>query len=231
MTVISKRVKERREALNLSQSELARRVGEKPQTIQKLEAGIVRRPRYIIELAKALSVSVDWLTGSENFTKIENIDADQAKAVESPQPPVILPALDEMPRDVPVLGTAKGGLSGSFLLNEGDPIDWVRRPPGIMKARNVYSLYVEGTSMAPRFAEGELVYAHPGRKVKVGDYVIVQQAQGDHKPNVAFIKKLKRRTASKIVLEQSNPKATIEMPVKTVESIHLILTMNDLFGV
>ena len=99
-----------------------------------------------------------------------------------------------------------------------------------MKASDIYSIYVEGDSMADRFLPGDLVYAHPHRKINIGDYVIVQQQTGDGQTE-AYIKKLKRRTASKVVLEQTNPPETLEMPEKSILSMHLILTMNDLMGV
>lgn len=236
MAGIDKRTKALREQFGLSQSEMARRCGEKPQTIQKLEAGTVQRPRYILELAKVLKTTPDWLlkgTGEKprNLPQIKTFDSGQESAVKSPQPPVSLPPLEEMPRDVPVLGTARGGSRGAFELNHGDPIDFVRRPPGISGAKDVYCIYVEGNSMTPRFQEGELVYVHPGRKIKVGDFVIIEQKDSGDKPAKAFIKKLKRRTETKLVLQQFNPTAVIEMPMKTIKSLHLILTMNDLFGV
>ena len=173
----------------------------------------------IIKLADFLNIDLALLTNSRH-----------ANAQKKPQSPPILPPLEEMPRDVPVLGTARGGRKGSFLLNDGEPIDWVRRPPGIMKASDIYCIYVEGDSMADRFLPGDLVYAHPHKKAKIGDYVIVQQQTRDGQTE-AYIKKLKRRTASKVFLEQTNPPETLEMPEKTIVSMHLILTLNDLMGV
>lgn len=64
---ISERVKNKRILLNLTQSELAEAVGTTQQSIEQLESGKTKRPRFLPELAKALSCSVDWLvTGREN---------------------------------------------------------------------------------------------------------------------------------------------------------------------
>lgn len=223
---IGERVRRVRQERGLSQEQLAELCGAKQQSIQALEKGEVHRPRYIMELAKALGVNGDWLVHGEGPTG----NSHYPNAQNPPQSSPILPPLEQMPRDVPVLGTARGGRKGSFLLNEGEPIDWVRRPPGIMKAKDIYSIYVEGDSMADRFLPGDLVYVHPHKKVKIGDYVIVQQQTRDGQTE-AYIKKLKRRTASKVFLKQTNPPETLEMPEKTIVSMHLILTLNDLMGV
>jgi len=59
--------------------------------------------------------------------------------------------------DIPVMGTARGGSEGSFLLNMGEAIDWVRRPPALEGKVGLYAIYVEGDSMSPRFYAGERV--------------------------------------------------------------------------
>lgn len=61
MAGIAERVARRRQQLGLSQSALARRLNVKPQSIQQLENGQVARPRYMLELARALGVDAEWL--------------------------------------------------------------------------------------------------------------------------------------------------------------------------
>lgn len=58
---IGERVKSKREALNLTQVELAARIGTSQQSIEQLEGGKTKRPRYLPELSVALDVTVDWL--------------------------------------------------------------------------------------------------------------------------------------------------------------------------
>lgn len=65
MTIAS-RVKSRRESLDITQAELAENVGTSQQSIEQLENGKTKRPRYLPELAKELGVTVDWLlSGTE----------------------------------------------------------------------------------------------------------------------------------------------------------------------
>lgn len=61
MNSLAKRLRYAREQAGLSQSGLARRVGIRPQAIQFIEAGEVRRPRNTVEIAMALGVSAEWL--------------------------------------------------------------------------------------------------------------------------------------------------------------------------
>lgn len=61
MTSIGKRAKERREELELSQTEVGDACGVTQQAIEKLEAGEVRRPRYLDDLAEKLLTTKQWL--------------------------------------------------------------------------------------------------------------------------------------------------------------------------
>lgn len=61
MDTLAKRLRYARERGGLTQSELARRVGLRPQAVQFIEAGHVRRPRSLVELAQVLGVNAGWL--------------------------------------------------------------------------------------------------------------------------------------------------------------------------
>lgn len=61
MNKLSERVKTRRIELNLTQSELAEMVGLKQQSIQQIESGLIKRPRFIVEIAKVLHCDPTWL--------------------------------------------------------------------------------------------------------------------------------------------------------------------------
>lgn len=58
---IAARLRYAREARRLSQSQLARSLGLRPQTVQAIEAGLVERPRALLDLARALEVRPEWL--------------------------------------------------------------------------------------------------------------------------------------------------------------------------
>lgn len=67
---LAQRLRDTREAAGLSQSALARAVGIKPQTIQSIEAGKVKRPRHLLEIANALKVSGAWLSGGVGVNEV-----------------------------------------------------------------------------------------------------------------------------------------------------------------
>lgn len=61
MDTLAQRLRYARERMGLSQSELARRTGLRPQAIQFIEAGRVQRPRNLLDLAQVLAVNPEWL--------------------------------------------------------------------------------------------------------------------------------------------------------------------------
>ncbi len=124
---------------------------------------------------------------------------------------------------IPVMGVGEGGGEGKSLWN-GEVVDYVARPPALSGAPSGYATYVIGTSMEPRYHPGELIYVHPGKPVTAGAYVLVQlkpPAEGD--PPLALIKRLVKKTATRVVLEQFNPPRQIEAAVRDVVSIHRIV--------
>ncbi len=150
--------------------------------------------------------------------------------------PEMLPYRDlrdfrSLDKDVPVFGTAAGAVEGAFQMNnDGSPIDTVRRPDSLIGAKNVYALYVQSDSMIPQYKPGDLIYVHPDRVAQIGDSVVVLVRYADVEDIQVFLKCLARRTARKLVLEQQNPKGTIEIETKYVQAIQRVMTTNELLG-
>ncbi|EBG1701768.1 helix-turn-helix transcriptional regulator [Salmonella enterica] len=69
MESISQRLKFKREEMNLSQTQLAELVGMTQQSLQAIEAGLTKRPRYIVELSSALNCDPHWLLYGENINQ------------------------------------------------------------------------------------------------------------------------------------------------------------------
>lgn len=147
-------------------------------------------------------------------------------------------------RDVPVVGTAHGGTmkfeteSGSVEVEEtlyeaGQIIDYVRRPPGIEARKDVFAVEFQGESMAPRYEPGDLGYVDPRRSPSIGDYVLVQlnEHHEEHTEVVAaLVKRLVRRGADWIELEQFNPPATFRVEKARIHSVLRIIPMRELLG-
>ena len=217
---IGERVKFARDKRGLSLPDLAREVSKYVpggsiawQTIQDLESGKSRGTKHVLAFAKALQVRPEWLNNEEG-----SMDAPGSSRLRE-----ITHAPSLEPDRIPVLGTAEGGEEGWALWN-GDVIDHVPRPPSLLGAPNAYACYVTGTSMEPRYHPGELIYVHPGKPVTIGSYVLVQaRPRAEGEPPRAVVKRLAKRLAMKLVLEQYNPPKTIEVQTKDVVSIHRIM--------
>jgi phage repressor protein C with HTH and peptisase S24 domain len=124
---------------------------------------------------------------------------------------------------MPIHGSAQGGSDGFFPWN-GQTSEFVSRPAYLSGVALAYALYVSGSSMEPRYLAGEHVHVHPGKPVTNGNFVVVQikpDSEGD--PPKAFIKRLVRRTATKVIFEQFNPPKEFDIKASDIISIHKIV--------
>ena len=69
---IAKRTKDKRIALGLTQSELATLASTTQQSIEQLESGKTKRPRFLPELAKALNSDLAWLLEGEEQPNVNS---------------------------------------------------------------------------------------------------------------------------------------------------------------
>jgi transcriptional regulator with XRE-family HTH domain len=199
---LGQRVKERRLALGLSQPQLAKRVGGITyQAIQQLEQG--GGTKHLVGIARAMGTTAEWLQDGDG-----------------PAPPRSIPRQASEP--IKVLGMAECGPDGWSLWN-GEVIDVADRPASLSGVRNAYAVYVVGTSMEPRYHPGEVVHIHPDKPLIVGGYVLVQRRGRKGEPPAAVIKRLAKRTGAKVVLEQFNPPALLEIKTTDIVSIHRVV--------
>lgn len=219
---------ELRAAAGLSLEDVATRAKTTRQQIHKLERG---ERRMTAEWAQRLApiFGADWqdLLG----LPVERKGFADGPLPDPGQPPA-LPPRQEMPRDVPVFGTAMGANGdGAFTINLTGQVDLVRRGPGIANSRGVFAIYVEGESMSPRFQPGELVYVDKHRPIRVGDDVVLVVAS----PNPgdaprSYLKRLVRRTADRWICEQFNPPKMVEFQVAALQEKFRVLTLNEVMG-
>ncbi|MBA5778222.1 helix-turn-helix transcriptional regulator [Stappia sp. F7233] len=219
-------------------SEAARALDVREPTYLSHENGTRGYGRQADRYARRFGVNVEWLLYGRGKGPDGTLHAAHAMEPQPlPQPamqPSERPPYDgAFSRDVPVIGTAAGSIIRKdfegMLIEE--PIEYVRRPPALTSARDLYAVYVTGESMEPEHGPGVLRFVHPHRQPLIGDTVIAVTRAHDDDPGQAYIKRLKKRTAEHLVLEQHTPHAFIEIPLKYVISLHKVLTTNELFGV
>lgn len=173
--------------------------------------------------------------------------ADSARPFAGP-----LPSLDDLMTkrgvaDLPVYGTALGAdldmtsTTGQIVaveqatLDMSEAVEFVRRPPGLVSRRDAYALIVAGSSMSPRYEDGEMLLVDPRRPPAPGQDVIVQMVDdsgqdGADRVVCVMVKRLVRRSASWIELEQFNPRVTFRLDMANVKAIHRVVTMTEMLG-
>lgn len=146
------RVKQRRLELGLTQAELADRAGISQQSVEAIEKGRTRKPRSIIELAKALQCDPVWLVVGGSIMPIAEINA----------------------KKVPLLSYVQAGLfkdAEQILDCEGN-YEYISVDDEI--GCNAFALRIEGDSMTPEFKEGDIVVIDPELEPYPGEFVFAK---------------------------------------------------------
>lgn len=107
---------------------------------------------------------------------------------------------------------------------------YVARPPVLQGVAEAYAIVAVGDSMYPRFGPGELAVADPRLHPRIGDDVVVQVGNGDGVVTGVLIKRLVRRSASFVELEQFNPAQRFRVDTAQVVRIHRLLTPAEMLG-
>ena len=76
--------------------------------------------------------------------------------------------------------------------------------------------------MEPRYHAGEIIYVHPDKPVTAGCYVFVQ-IRTKTEPDPRLIRRLAKKTRTKIVLEQFNPAKLSDIAVNDIVCMHRIV--------
>lgn len=224
------RIKERLDALGLSEREASLEATGSAGTIRNIRLGKSEDPRYstLEKLAKVMKVTPQWLqTGDDNAQLIEG-DGDVALIPGLDRPKLLTGA-----QSLPILGTAMGSIIHENFEGfrfDGAELGFTGRPPILANVPDAYALIVMGDSMYPMHPPGERRLVNPRWPTAPGNTVVVITKLWEDDPGQAYIKILRRRTQQSIVLEQLNPPATIEIPTRYVAGIHYVLSYDDLLG-
>jgi len=155
MADIGKRIKEQREAVGMTQEELANKLGYKNKsTIAKIEVGandIVQSK--VIEFANALNTTIAYLMGwDNNISPISNTTNDKKKGV-----------------TINVLGRVAAGIPIEAIENI---IDTEEISEDMAATGEFFGLQIHGDSMEPRICEGDVVIVRQQSDAESGEIVI-----------------------------------------------------------
>lgn len=219
-------------AKGMSQAEVAKALGVTGAQVSRWENGQSAISMKRIDALAALygvpgTFLIDWDTSiPTNAEPFEMEGASERRMVE----------------DLPIFGSALGAPKiiddvaiEQTTLNTGEVVQYAKRPIILDGRMDAYGLYVQGSSMEPVHLAGDLVLAETKRPARIGDDVIVylrpkdESDDGDRARSV-LIKRLVRRTASHIELEQFNPAMTFRVPAEDVLRIDRTLRLADLIA-
>ncbi|CAN7200873.1 helix-turn-helix domain-containing protein [Acidovorax sp. LjRoot118] len=199
---LSDRLKSAREALNLSQTELATRAKVSAGTIGNIEAGTRKNPRDLLSIASALCVRPEWLL---HGLEPRSYKDDQTENAGRPR----------VTRPTPVVGTAKMGDDGYYMelqhpVGHGDGfIDGYSSDP------EAYALRVKGDSMHPAIRHGSFVVVEPNGNCMPGEYVAIGLVGGQR-----MVKELIMERQDEVVIESVNGNHRRTLERAEIEWIH-----------
>jgi phage repressor protein C with HTH and peptisase S24 domain len=188
-------------AAGYSQKRLALEAGLKETAVRDILQGVSKNPKIdtLRAIADRLGVPVSSFTGEE-------------LPVEDP---------GDMPTGadlVPVYGYAAGSDGDVITLNAGEIMERAPRHANQSDARSAFAIRVRGSSMEPRYWQGELVYCVRKRPPKPGEDCVVELEGGE-----AFLKTYRQQTASELVCEQWNPNQPWKAPKAKVKALHAVV--------
>lgn len=221
------RVKSRVDALGLTISAVERMAFGANGTIRnwkRPDKAVLPRMDTLEILAPVLKTSAQWLMTGEGSQESLDHEAPDASLLTAS-------GRATMAMDVPVLGTAAGSYQEGAFQIHGGVIDYVRRPPSLINARDLYALYVEGSSMEPQFFPGDLIYLSPHKKPRHGDIVVAQCKRADHEPIEATLGVFLKKNDKALVIGKRNPEGEKQIDISRLESMHRVLSLNELLGV
>ncbi|ABQ68568.1 putative phage repressor [Rhizorhabdus wittichii RW1] len=201
-------------------------------------------PDGIRLLADYFGVSVDWLRYEEGPVSVPTTPGpphkeaypDFQRHYERPQ--------DEPPT-VPVWGSGLGATVEvdadgvlvsveTLLIFPNEAVDQLRRPFRLIGRPGIYAFYFEGDSMEPKYSPGEPAFVDGNKPPVVMDYVLVQlrRPEGDDETiHTVLAKRLVKRTAAYVELEQFNPPMRFKVPREQIARMHKILQSSDIYSV
>jgi phage repressor protein C with HTH and peptisase S24 domain len=121
--------------------------------------------------------------------------------------------------DLPVFGTAEGG-QGALLVSDA-AVDYVARPPVLLRVQDGYGMIVTGESMIPEHKPGAVALVNPHIPPRVGDSCVFRSH--NHGTNLAMIKEYRGQTATHWKVHQHNPPKDFTLDKREWQVCHKVV--------
>ncbi|ENV57798.1 LexA family transcriptional regulator [Acinetobacter soli] len=168
MNTLAERLREARLKANKNQEEVAQAAGIKQPTYQALESGKTKKSAFLPEIAKFLDVDLDWLKDG----KQSDVQKSKIYKLESN-----VSFVDTPLRAIPLLDYVQAGLFHEVGYDGLNPLGTSWTTYEGARPECVFSLKVEGLSMAPEFVPGDEIVVDGSLEAKPGSLVIAQEIQ------------------------------------------------------
>lgn len=166
--MIGKRLKEARKRAGKSQKDVVEAVGITQSALSQLENGLVSSSSHLPSLAKYLGVDSYWLqTGIESNDSKSSISKSESN-VSLPANPL---------KAIPLLDYVQAGLFHEVGYDGLNPLGTSWTTYEGARPECVFSLKVEGLSMAPEFMPGDEIVVDGSLEAKPGSLVIAQEVK------------------------------------------------------
>lgn len=196
-------------ALKLSQEQVAFQCGWKTQGAfsQYLLGTIPLNLEALLKIAGVLKVDPNEIS-----PRLMKTVRDTARRTGSK------PQLRSVPIGIPVVGNTQGGPAKHWL-ETGHPAGFGDEYVDmISKDANAYALYVRGSSMSPRFREGDVILVEPSSTAEAGDEVVVRTTDGQ-----VMVKTLVSNRNDQVILSSiSQDHDRIVLRFSQIEFIHAV---------
>lgn len=178
----------RRKEQGWTQTELAKKLGVKQQTVGKLEKGEIERTSLLPKIAVVCGIELKALM-------------PDLAAPDGPRTLIPEREIRGDVEDLPVHSAAEGG-PGEIIVST-DPVSWVLRPAPLANVARAYGIIIVGDSMVPEFEPGDIALLNPHLPA-VGGHTYVFYSEGDGEAK-ATIKRLLRSSNGLWHVQQWNP--------------------------
>ncbi len=163
--------------------------------------------------ARAFGTTAEWLLYGEN----------EPEQVPSPQPH---PPKSNTTFMFPVHGSLRGG-SEDYLKASDECIDRVTAPPSLVDIKGAYAIYMPGTSMEPRYHEGETLFVNPKKLPRPGEYAaILHTDQPATSSPIWQIGRYERMDAGSRIFSRYNGEELC-IPVDKIRAMHKIVATGE----
>lgn len=184
-------IRERREARQLSQQQLADLAGTSQQNIDRIEKGLVKKSQFFDPILTAL--------GSDMGRALE-----QSITVDDVVPRETLIAS----RDLPIYASAEGG-EGAILINR-DPVEFVTRPAVLLHVKESFGVLVVEESMKPVYKPGSILLVNPRLQPRREQNAVFLGSESNHTVR-ALVKQYDGQTQAVWRVTQHNPAQSFDL--------------------